>query len=201
MCETCLEHALLHTPEEIDEAVSDPQAHWDNLEDRKAGLREVESRLQGQSTLDECVEEYVRGSAERAYCMANLAWMCAVENLPLHIGTQPGFVKFMRKWEPQWPSISKQSMTKLVGCQIQELQEAIKKEMEGVATETDIAFTTDFWDEPDGRKLHDDEYALDNTGLAFEDTHLGDDKFPTSLYCCEHLKQDNGFASKVWGIS
>ena len=77
--------------------------------------------------------------------MANLTRLCTVENFPLHINTWPGFVKFMRKWEPQWPSISKQSMTGLVECQSRELQKKINREMEEVAKETDIAFTTDFW--------------------------------------------------------
>ena len=92
---------FLHTQEEIDEAITNPKAHWHNLEDRKARLSGVESRLQGQSTLDECVEEYGRGSAERKRCVANLARLCMVENLPLHIGTRVGFVKLMRKWEPR----------------------------------------------------------------------------------------------------
>ena len=64
----------LHTPEEIDEALDDPKAHWHNLEDKKVG--------------------------ERKRCMVNLARLCVVENLPLHIGSWPGFLKFMRKWEP-----------------------------------------------------------------------------------------------------
>ena len=153
MCETCLEHALLHTPEEIDEAVANPKAHWDNLEDRKARLRGVESWLQGQSTLDECVEEYGRGSAEKTRCVASLARLCTVENLPLHISTRVGFVKFMRKWEPQWPSISKQSVTKSVEVQSEELRKHIKREMEGVAAEMDIAFMTDFWTSPIGESF------------------------------------------------
>ena len=66
---------FLHTPEEIDEVVADLEAHWDNLEDRKARLCGVESRLQGQSMLDECMEESERGSAERKHCVANLAWL------------------------------------------------------------------------------------------------------------------------------
>ena len=41
----CVKHVqnmhLLHTLEEIDEAVAGPKAHWDNLEDRKARLRGV----------------------------------------------------------------------------------------------------------------------------------------------------------------
>ena len=85
--------------------------------------------------------------------MANLTRLCTVENLPLHISIQPRFVKFMRKWEPQWPNISKQSMTRLVECQGQELREEIKREMEEVAKEMDIAFTTDFWTSPMGESL------------------------------------------------
>ena len=145
----CVKHVenvhYLHDPKDVEEALANPKAHWNDLEDRKARLRGVDTRLQGQSTLDECVEEYGRGSAERKRCMVNLARLCTVENLPLHIGTRPGFVKFMRKWEPRWPSISKQSVTRSVECQSQELREEIKREMEEVAKETDIAFTTDFW--------------------------------------------------------
>ena len=55
----CVKHVenthCLHAPEEIDEAVAHPKAHWDNLEDKKARERGVETRHQGQSTLDECV--------------------------------------------------------------------------------------------------------------------------------------------------
>ena len=48
----------LHTPKEIDEVVANLKAHWDNLEDKKARERGVETRHQEQSTLDECVLEY-----------------------------------------------------------------------------------------------------------------------------------------------
>ena len=104
----CVKHVenrhCLHTPEEIDEAIADPKVHWDNLEDKKARERGVETRRQGQSTLDECVPEYGCGSAERKHCVANLTRLCTVENLPLHIGSRPGFLNFMRKWEPRWPT-------------------------------------------------------------------------------------------------
>ena len=135
----------LHTLEEIDEAVADPKAHWDNLEDKKEREHGVETRHQGQSTLDECVLEYWCGSAERKRCMANLARLCTVENLPLHIGSKPGFLKFMRKWEPRWPSISKQSATRSVETQSEQLRKDIRMETEGVAAEMDVAFATDFW--------------------------------------------------------
>ena len=105
----------------------------------------METRHQGQSTLDECMPEYGRGSGEKKCCMANLARLCAVENFSLHISSGPGCLKFMRKWEPRWPSISKQSMTRSVEGQSEQLRKDICKEMEGVAAETDVAFTTDFW--------------------------------------------------------
>ena len=108
----------------------------------------VETRHQGQSTLDECMSEYRRGSAERKCCMAILARLCIVGNLPLHIGSRPSFLKFMRKWEPQWPSISKQSMTRSVEGQSEQFRKDIRREMEGVAAETDVAFITDFWTSP-----------------------------------------------------
>ena len=106
----------LHDPKGVEEALTNLKAHWDDLEDRKARLRGVDTQLQGQSTLDECVKEYGRGSAEWKRCMVNLTRLCAVENLPLHISTRTRFVKFMRKWEPGWPSISKQSVMRSVEC-------------------------------------------------------------------------------------
>ena len=55
------------------------------------------------------------------------------------------FLRFMRKWEPRWPSISKQSVTRLVERQSEQLRKDIRMEMEGVAVETDVDFMTDFW--------------------------------------------------------
>ena len=140
----------MNDPEGLEQALANPTAHWDNLEDRKAKLHGGGTWLQGQSTLAECVEEYGRGSAERKRCMANLARLCAVKNLPLHIGTRPRFMKFMKKWDSRWPSTSKQSLMRLVERQSEELGKEIKKEMEVVAAEMDIGFTTDFWMSPTG---------------------------------------------------
>ena len=94
---------------DLEEALVDPKAHWDSLEESKARKRGIETRYQGQSTLDDCVEEFGRWSVETKRCMANLARLCAVENLPLHMDTHVGFVKFMRQWELRWPSISKKA--------------------------------------------------------------------------------------------
>ena len=100
MCEHIENVHYLHDAKDVEEALANPKTHWDDLEDRKMRLQGVDTQLQGQSTLDECMEEYGHGSAKKKHCVANLARLCTVENLSLHIGTRPGFVKFMRKWEP-----------------------------------------------------------------------------------------------------
>ena len=69
----------LHDLKDVEKALSNPKAHWDDLEDRKARLWGVDTRLQGWSTLDECMEEYRHVSAERKCCMVNLAQLCTVE--------------------------------------------------------------------------------------------------------------------------
>ena len=97
--------------------------------------------------LDDCIEKYRRGSAKQQCCMTKLAWLCVVEDLPLYIGTQPRFAKFMR-WEPRWSSISKQSATRSIECQSEELKKRIEMEMKEVAKEKDIAFKTNFWMSP-----------------------------------------------------
>ena len=57
----CVKHIqsvhYLHDPKDVEETLTNPIAHWDDLEDRKARLRGLDTRLQGQSTLDECVGE------------------------------------------------------------------------------------------------------------------------------------------------
>ena len=99
------------------------------------------------------MEEYRRGSVERKCCMANLARLYTVENLHLRIGTRARFVKFIRKWELRWPSILKQSVMRSVGLQSEALRKDVTREMEGVAAETDITFTTDFLTSPMGERF------------------------------------------------
>ena len=96
----CIEHVEnIHyflDRKDLEEVLADPKAHGDNLEESKARKFRIETWNQGQNTLDDCVEEFGCRSAETKRCMANLAHLCAVENLPLHMGTRTGFVKFMR---------------------------------------------------------------------------------------------------------
>ena len=81
---------------DLEEALPNPKAHLDSLEESKVRKSGIETWYQGQSTLDDCVEEFGHRSAETKRCVANLVCLCAVENLPLHMGTHTGFVKFMR---------------------------------------------------------------------------------------------------------
>ena len=56
-------------------------------------------------------------------------------------------------------------------------------------------------DKPNGWKLHDNEYALDNKWLASKDVHLGDNEFLWRLYHYEHIREAHGFALGVRSVS
>ena len=131
------------------------------------------------------MEEFGHRSAETKRCVVNLACLCVVENLPLHMGTRAGFVKFMRQWEPRWTSISKQSLTRSVEEQSQALRADIKPEM--LETEAGHSLHDGFLDEPNIGELYDDEYALDNMGLGPENAYLGDNAFPQNTYHHKHF--------------
>ena len=103
--------------------------------------------------LDECVKEYGQGRAERRHFMVNLARLWIVVNFSLHISTQPRSVKSMRTWEPRWPNTLKQSVMRSMERQSEELWKDIKRKMEGVVVEMDIAFTAKFWTCPIGERL------------------------------------------------
>ena len=75
------------------------------------------------------MEEFGHRSAETKRCVANLACWCAIENLPFCMGTHASLVKFIRQWEPRWPSMSKQSMMRPVEEQSRALRPDIKCEM------------------------------------------------------------------------
>ena len=83
-------------PKDSEEALVDPKAHWYSLEESKARKRGIETRYQEQSTWDKYVEEFGRRNTETKRCIDNLVRLYVVENLPLHMGTRAGFVKFMR---------------------------------------------------------------------------------------------------------
>ena len=142
----CIHYSL--DKKDLEEVLIDPKAHWDSLEESKARKHGMETWYQGQSTLDDCVEEFWHRSAETKRCMANLKCLCVVEDLPLHMSAHAGFVKFMRQWDPRWPSISKQSMTMSVEEQSQALWADIKCKMLEIVAKTDIASTANFWTSP-----------------------------------------------------
>ena len=55
-------------PKDLEKALIDPKDHWDILEERKVRERRIETWYQRQSTLDGCVEEFRRRSAETKGC-------------------------------------------------------------------------------------------------------------------------------------
>ena len=48
---------------DLEEARTNPKAHWDSLEESKPRKYRIETWYQGQSTLDNCVEEFGHRSA------------------------------------------------------------------------------------------------------------------------------------------
>ena len=46
-----------HDAKGLEDALFDPKAHWDNLEERKASEHAIETLFQEQSILDDYVEE------------------------------------------------------------------------------------------------------------------------------------------------
>ena len=172
---------------DLEEALADPKAHWDSLEESKARKRGIKTRYQGQSTLDDCVEEFAHRSAETKRCIANLACLCDVENLPLHMGTRAGFVKFMRHWEPRWPSISKQSVPRSVEEQSQALQANIKCGMLEIAAGMNIDFTTDFWTSPTTESFMTMSMHWITWDWRLKMRILGTSHFLDKTYHCKHL--------------
>ena len=64
----CVQHVenihYLLDPKDLEEALVDPKAHWDSLEENKARKRGIETRYQGQSRLAEYIEEFGCRSAK-----------------------------------------------------------------------------------------------------------------------------------------
>ena len=52
-------HCLLD-PKDLEEALPNLKVHWNSLEESKARKCTIETRFQGQSTLDDCIEEFGR---------------------------------------------------------------------------------------------------------------------------------------------
>lgn len=96
----CVKHVeniyYLDDPRDVEEALANPKAHWDSLKESEARKHEIETQYEGQSTLDDCIEEFGSRSAEKKRCITNLVRLCAVENSPLHMGTCARFVEFVR---------------------------------------------------------------------------------------------------------
>ena len=90
----------MHTPEEIDEASLILKLIGTIWKTRRRGSEGWRPGIKGRARwMSACqntgagVPEYGCGSGERKRCVANLARLCTVKNLPLHIGSRPGFLE------------------------------------------------------------------------------------------------------------
>ena len=92
-------------------------------------------------------------------------------------------MKFMMQWEPRWTSISKQSVTRSVEEQSGILQADSKCE----SNRNGHSLHDRLLDEPNIGELHDDEHALNNAGLAPENTYLGDNASAQKTYPHKHF--------------
>ena len=77
--------------------------------------------------------------------VTNVARYIATANLPFHIAQTGPFMHFMRKFMPQWPRISKQTITRAVSRQAWEAKSTLAEELREVQQCTRAAMTADMW--------------------------------------------------------
>ena len=77
--------------------------------------------------------------------MSNVAHYIATANLPYHIAQTEPFIQFMRQFMPQWPRISKQTITRVVAHEAEDARVALAKELKEVQLPTRAAMTADIW--------------------------------------------------------
>ena len=149
----CVKHAqnihYLEDPNDVEEVLADPKAHWDSLEESKARKHAIETRYQGQSRLDKCVEEFGCRSTEMKRCVK--IWrVCAMLIIYLCISAP------VQGLQSSWGSKSldgqaylNKAWQKSVDQKSWELRAEIKCKTLEIAAKIDIAFTTDFWTSPE----------------------------------------------------
>ena len=121
----------LHTPEALAEKMGRP---W------HASRQMVLS-----GTMHACAPSWGPRTKEWNKAVSNVARYIAAANLPYHIAQTGPFMHFMRQFMPQWPRISKQTITRAVTREAQDARLALAKELREVHSSTRAAMTTDMW--------------------------------------------------------
>lgn len=91
------------------------------------------------------IDEWGPGTIEWDRAVSNTGKLISVMNLPFTLAERPPFIKFMRQFVPNWPAISRQTVTRSVEKQSNRIVDAIKDEMATVTKKTSVAMTCDIW--------------------------------------------------------
>ena len=121
----------LHTPEALAEEMGRP---W------HASRQMVLS-----GTMHACASPWGPRTKEWKKAVSNVARYIAAANLPYHIAQTGPFMQFMRQFMPQWPRISKQTITRAVTHEAEDARSALATELREVHSSTRAAMTADMW--------------------------------------------------------
>ena len=121
----------LHTPEALAEEMGRP---W------HASRQMVLS-----GTMHACASSWGPRTKEWNKAVSNIARYIAAANLPYHIAQTGPFMQFMRQFMPQWPRISKQTITRAVTHEAKDARLALARELREVHSSTRAAMTADMW--------------------------------------------------------
>ena len=88
-------------------------------EEAKEAMARQRSRVRRDATAIDSIQQYTKPWGPKSprfkECVKSVAKLCAWENLPLHLGEQPGFTTFMRTVDPRYPQISRRSVMEISG--------------------------------------------------------------------------------------
>ena len=121
----------LHTPEALAEEMGRP---W------HASRQMVLS-----GTMHACASSWSPRTKEWNKAVSNVARYIAAANLPYHMAQTGPFIQFMRQFMPQWPRISKQTITRAVTREAEDARVALANELKEVQLSTRAAMTADIW--------------------------------------------------------
>ena len=77
--------------------------------------------------------------------VTNVARYVAAANLPFHMVQTGPFMQFMRQFMPQWPRISKQTITRAVSYEAMDARLALAWELMAVHSSSRAAMTAGMW--------------------------------------------------------
>ena len=118
--------------------------------------------------------------------MSNVARYIAAANLPYHMAQTGPFIQFMRQFMPQWPRISKQTITRAVTREAKDVRLALAKELREVQLSTKLAMTADMWSSRRGDSYITVTLHWVDTDWVLHRRILGECVFPmmgTNLHC------------------